>query len=1058
MLLGTALLLPALSVCPTALPGKILPDQLQTGHTRISVNGTITDESGNPVPGATVVEKGTQNGTVSGDDGRYRINVDENAVLIFKAIGWQETEISVNGREKVDAVLKGSTTKLNEVVAIGYGKQSKRTLTTAVSKIDGKILENTPINNVGDGLKGRVAGARIYTNNFTPGADPVIRIRGGSSINKSNNPLVLIDGVEGSLADINPNDIASVDVLKDAASTAIYGSRASNGVVLVTTKTGKQDRAPRVTFQSDFAREAIETSYDFMNAKDYLSYVRPAVALSPNPKRNDISGFSASSGNTSNSAFTTHYLKPGEAAPQGWKTMPDPLDPSKTLVFQDNSFKDVIYRPALWQNYYVGVTGGTDKIKYAGSAGYTDDGGVALATGWTRFSTRANVEVNISKRLQLTSNMNYSESKSQEYDNQKNIIARGLASAPTQRIYWDDGRPAPGFNATAPNPAWYAYITDQSRRDQQTGIQEMLSWNVLNGLTVKVNGSYYTQTMQSDFFQKANEFSGSRKAESGFSQNRQAKLESYFTYDKYFGGHSFNLTGGYSYLNIDDKTLSAAAQGGNTDKIPTLNAAPDKTDASTYITKEVLIGYFGRLSYDFNKKYLLSLSFREDGSSRFISGNQWGFFPGASAGWIVSEEPFMKSLRALSFLKLRASYGLTGNNSIGLYDAQGEYSVDYIYDGHAGIRSTSMPNNNLTWESTKQLDLGAEIGLFDNRLNATFDYYDKRTQNLLFSKELPNTSGYASVESNVGKVRFYGFDIDISSVNIQHQRFSWNSSFTWSFSKNRVLKLPDNGRTKNRIGGIAMPDGNDYGGIAEGESLYRFYGYNVAYILQNQAQADKANYDELARGWSPADQKRVPGRKLPGDYEWADRNGDGIINSLDQFELGVTVPVSTGGLDNKFTYKNWSLDIYLDWGLGHAIFDEAFMRYFMNTFSYNYALVDDVKQTWKGPDDLKAKYARLTANDPDDGNNNFGRASDVFTYKGDYLCLRNVILSYQLPAGFLKKYTIKGASLYISGNTLYYFTAVKGVSPEEGSASTYNNNYYNYPPVRKYAFGIKVTF
>lgn len=1020
------------------------------------VSGIIRDSSNErPLPAVSVTNKQTSEGTLSDAKGQFSIDCNIGDTLQIHSVGYHIKSIPVHS-DSITVYLTESENDLNEVVVIGYGSQSKKNITTAISTIDGDVLQEQSINNIGEGLKGRIPGARIYSNNNTPGAEPVIRIRGGSSINKSNSPLILIDGVEGNLSDINPSDIKSISVLKDAASTAIYGSRASNGVMLVITKTGKANQAPTVTFQTDFARETPETSIDFMNAKDYISIVRPAVVNSPYPERNNISGYSASTGNTENSIYTTRFLKPGEKVPNGWQSMPDPLDPSKTLVFQDNSFQDLLFRPALWQNDFVSVTGGTDKIKYAGSAGYTSDGGVALATSWKRFSARNNVEVKISKKLSLTSNMSYTESKMLRYDNQKNIIVRGLASSPTQRVYWDDGTPAPGFNATSPNPIWYKDITDQNVRDQNFRIQESLKWKIIKGLSVQGNGSYFTTTGQSDYFQKANIFNGSRNAKSHFSQRRQLKFEAYLTYNKTIKDHNLEFMGGYSYLNIHNKKLDAAANGGNSDKITTVNGGPIKTDASSYITEEKLLGYFGRLNYNFKGKYLLSLSFREDGSSRFTTDHQWGFFPGGSAGWIVSEENFMKDIKPISLLKLRASYGLTGNNSIGLYDAQGEYSVNYRYDENGGIRSTSMPNTNLSWESTKQFDGGIDLGLFNNKLNFTIDYYNKITQNLLFSKKLPNTSGYSSVESNIGKVKFYGFDLSISSTNIQTNNFSWNSTFTWSVNKNVVLKLPDNGRENNRIGGVIMPDGSDYGGTAEGESLYSFYGYKVAHIIQTQEEADNANFDELSHGWSPIDQKSIPGRKSMGDYEWVDRNNDGIINSLDQFKLGVTQPTSTGGLGNKFSYKGVSLDIYLDWGLGHSIFDHSYQQYFTNTFSYNFALVNEVKKTWKGPGDVNAEYARFTPNDPGDGDRNFSRKNDGFTYKGDYLCLRNVTLGYSIPEKLLEKYSIKGANIYVSGNTLYYFTDVKGISPEFGTSSTYQNNYHNYPPIRRFSVGIKV--
>lgn len=1031
----------------------------------IALRGRVTDTEGLPLPGVSVQVKGTSKGTATGEDGRYELaGVDEAAVLVFSFVGFKTREVAADGRTEINVTLEPDIGALEEVVVIGYGEQSRRTLTTAIAKVSGEELSDIPISNVGEGLKGKIAGARVYSQNSTPGADPVIRIRGGSSINKSNAPLVLIDGVEMGLNDINPHDIESVEVLKDAASTAIYGSRASNGVILVTTKRGTANKAPRVTFQASLARQETERMYDFLNAEDYISYVRPATAQSPFPERNELSGYSASSANDETSIYTTRYLQPGEEVPAGWQSMADPLDPSQTLIFQDNNIRDILFSPALWQDYHVGVDGGSDIIRYSGSIGYTGDQGVGMGSGWDRFSARGNADTRIADKLNFSASLAYSQSTTEQYDNQRNVIARGLSTAPTHRLYWDDGTPAPGYNRLAPSPLWYDYTRDENQLDQRLFTRGLLDWNITSGLSAKVSGSYNVLTWQRDYFERAHEFDGSRPAESEFDQTRQSKLEAYLSYDKSLGDHTFSALAGYSYLDIRIKELDAGAMGAGTDKIESLNASPVKTEASTEFRDEVLISYFGRLSYDFKKKYLFSATLRRDGSSRFLEGNQWGIFPGVSAGWMISEESWFPTSSTLSSLKFRTSYGQTGNNAVGLYDAQGRYDVmapdgtGYIYDGNGGIRSTAMPTPDLTWETSTQVDAGFDLGLFNDRINIIGDYFDKTTRDLLFEKPLPNTSGYQSVETNVGEVKFYGFDLEISSVNIQKENFEWTSSFTWSFVKNKVLKLPDNGREKNRIGGVIVPGGGDYGGIAEGEPLYRYYGYQVDHIIQTQQEADNARFDESSRGFSPVDGERIKGRKLPGDYEWVDRNGDGIINYIDQFELGVTVPHTTGGLNNQFRYKNWSLKVYVDWALGHAVNDNAFMRYFMNTFAYNYALAEEVKQTWTEPGD-DAKYARLTANDPGDGSNNFARTSSAFNFNGDYLCIREVTLRYNVPSGLAAKLGMQGLNVYVSGNNLHYFSGLIGTSPETGASTTYSNNdYFNYPPVRRYSFGITATF
>lgn len=1036
----------------------------------LGITGVVKDNEGITLPGVSVLVKGTSNGTITNIDGEFSISVKKDAVLVFSYVGYKTREIPVTGQQKLNVVLEASSIGLDEVVVVGYGTQSRRTVTSAISKVGGDALENVPVNNVAEGLKGKIAGARLYTNNNSPGADPVIRIRGGSSINKSNDPLILVDGVERSFAGINPNDISSIEVLKDAASTAIYGSRASNGVVLVTTKQGSRNSAPRITFDANVAWQGPETSRSFMNAEDYIRTVRPAYLDSPKPQAAYDSGYSASSGNTAESIYSSRWLKDGESVPAGYKSMIDPIDPSKTLIFQDNDFQSLMFKPAMWQNYYVGIDGGTETATYSASLGYTDDGGVALASGYDRFNARLATTVNISKKLRANMGFEYSRTNSEEFDNQNNVIVRGLSATPTQRIYFDDGTPVPGYNASALSPVWNEYITDRARIDKYLSIYGGLKWNILEGLSADLTFSNFNQIRRKDASEIANKYNGLRPVSRSFFEWERSKLEAYLSYTKTFNeAHSISVMGGYSYQKNDYNDLEAAVSGGSSDNTPTLTAGPTKTKADSKIEREILIGFFGRLNYDYMKKYMLSLTFREDASSKFAKGNQWGFFPGASVGWMMSEEPFFeKAKKTISSFKWRASYGQTGNNSIGLYDAYGTYGTytdNYTnkYNGMGGIRPTILPNMNLTWEVSTQLDAGFDIGFFDNRISIGADYFHKITDNLLFDKELPNTSGFSKVQTNIGKVRYSGFDLEISSHNIQTKDFSWDSKFTWSFVKNKVLKLPDNGRDGNRIGGIQLADGTSYGGIAEGEPLYRYYGYIAEKILETEAEANNARYDDLSQGWRPQDRKKIKGRKAIGDYEWKNRDGsvtrDGkeMINSQDQFELGVTVPHSTGGLTNTFRYKDFNFGLTLDWALGHYINDNAMMRYFMNTFAGNYTIVNEVKDCWKQPGD-NTKYAKFNSNDPDEGNYNFSRTSDVFNYKGDYLCIREIYVQYNLPKTLISKVGMKDLAITLSGNNLYYFTAVKGVSPEVGASTTYANDYYSYPPTRKVSIGVKATF
>ncbi len=469
---------------------------------------------------------------------------------------------------------------------------------------------------------------------------------------------------------------------------------------------------------------------------------------------------------------------------------------------------------------------------------------------------------------------------------------------------------------------------------------------------------------------------------------------------------------------------------------------------------------------------------RADGSSKFSKQNRWGYFPAGSLGWIVSGEPFWNQPLGMNFFKLRASYGVTGNNGIGLYDTYGSYSTGSRYNNNTSVTLGTMPNYDLRWESTEQLDIGFDASFFNNRLRVAADYYNKLTRDLLFDVTLPDITGYSTATSNVGKVKFYGVDFELSSRNIAGKNFEWTTDFTYSYNMNRVIELNDNGISQNRINGIVLGDGTQFGGIAEGERLGAFYGYLVSHILETQQMADDALYDALSRGFRRSDRLNsssnpaLTGRKDIGDYEWINRpgstkntNGEEIINAEDQFLLGYVTPHSTGGMTNAFTYKNFSLSISLDYAFGHHIYNALQMRYFMATFgNANYNLVYDVMDTWKQPGD-QTKYARFTINDPDWGNRNYSRNSNIFAQKGDYVCLRDVRLSYSLPVKWIGKAGIKSAVISVAGNTLHYFTEVDGVSPEAVTrgglysfVDTYDTEYNPYPPARKILLGLKLGF
>ncbi|MCB0743917.1 MAG: SusC/RagA family TonB-linked outer membrane protein, partial [Ignavibacteriae bacterium] len=922
-----------------------------------------------------------------------------NAVLVVSYLGFVTQKISVKDKKTFEIIMEGDTAQLDEVVVVGYGSQSRAKVTSAISKVDGKNFESIPLNSLGDGLKGKVAGLRVYTTDNEPGSNPVFRIRGGSSINQSDSPIVVVDGVVREISGINPNDISSIEVLKDAASAAIYGARASNGIVLITTKKGRK-QAPTILFETSTATQTPAQKFDLMNAEDYLYYMRKAVSVGRFPQRNFQNGFSMSSANTDSSMWSSRHLQSGESVPKGWKSMVDPLDSSKTIIFEDNDFQKRFFDDSFWKNYYLGVNGGGDNVLYAASVGYTDDDGVGIGTGYERFTMRGNMDVKISDKLTFSTGYEYAFTNLEDYPgNKRNLLHRGLSTPNTHRIYnVATGLPERGYNGSTPTPDWYQYYYDRSQITKRSTAFGRLVYDINSDLKATTMLTNYNRHTRAHSFVKANEYDGLRPTDESFSETNRLNLQAYLNYSKDFGNHDFDAVVGTDYMYDRYNAFDASVTGASSDKVPTLSAGSTPGVPTSSETEEGLISYFSRLNYSYLDKYLLNFTIRTDGSSKFAKNNRWGVFPAGSAGWIVSKEGFWKS-KDINLLKVRGSYGLTGNNSIGLYDAYGNYNTSGIYNGNATILTSTIPNKDLTWEKTKQLDLGIELGFFNNRITIDADYFTKVTEDLIFDQPLPNTSGYTSITTNIGKVKFWGSELHLATENIKTSNFSWNTDLTYSYIMNKVLELPDNGRDKNRIGGITLADGTSYGGLAEGERMYRIYGYKVDRILETAAEANAAMYDDSSNGFRFSDGQSIRGRKMVGDYEWLNRPGSSLrngvdqINSEDQFLLGYTVPHSTGGISNTFTYKNISLNIFMDYAIGHTVQNYLQERYFMGTFNYNYTLTNEVKNTWTQPGD-NTKYAKFFANDADDGSRNYSRASNVFSEKGDYLALREVTLSY----------------------------------------------------------------
>lgn len=1065
-----------------------------------TVTGTVVDAQGNALIGVTVwVVEDTTVGTTTDMNGAYSITAKSNQNLGFSYIGYTDVKEAVARRSVINVTMAESATSMDEVVVVGYGTQSRRTLTTAISRIDGAELFDAPVSNVGDALKGKIPGLRVSTNNSTSGSAPRFMIRGGSSISMSNDPIVIVDGVLRDINDINPNDIESIEVLKDAASAGIYGARASNGVILVTTKKGNASKGPEIVFDAQVGWTQPGRTWDLMNAKEFLSFVRPALKDTRNGDIYLVGDNAAGTGNGPVSKFTTRYLNPGEEVPAGWQWMADPLDPTKYLTFKDTDYQSQWYTNALWHKEYVGVNGGNDKLRYAASVSYLGDDGMVAMTSYDVFTMHGNTTFKISKRLEASTTFDLSRSvKNLPTNDYFTTIGRGLMMGPTTRNFDDEGNYITGGTNKNQQTAWFYenFYDREAVTTRMTG-NFNLKWNICNGLTATAQyaifnnnyrGSYYAR---GEFEGNPNYVSSTRSTTETRTETQRDSFTAFLNYKKTFNDvHTLNATAGYDYMKQRYWYLTSNATGSVSDKVPILDSGTSFS-TSNKDEEQALLSYFGRVNYDYANRYVASFTFRADGSSKFAPGNQWGYFPAGSVAWIVSEEPFWdKDKSKMNTFKVRASYGQTGNNGIGLYDTYGAF-VSGLYAGQSTMLPSAMINSGMKWETTTQLDLGLDLGFFNDRLRVVMDYYNKRTDNMLFSITLPDTGSFSSVKANVGSARFYGFEVEIGSVNIQKPNFTWTTEFTYAFTKNEVLSLPDeykytdlNGNDAWRIGGYTLSEsGYRFGGTAVGEELGRIWGYKISHVIETQAQADAAYYDTQAHGHrrsdklSDQDDPKYKGRKDIGDYEWVNREGsarhaDGReqIDGEDMFLLGNVVPHSTGGLNNTFKYKNITLNVYVDYAIGHSIYNYMKTRFFQNTLGNSNSNLDKmVYDCWTAPGS-DYKYARFFPNDADFGNRNFSRASDFNVERADYLCLRDVSIYYDLPSKWTEKVGIKKVTVGFTGNTLCYLTGVSGgINPETGISNESDSSMYSSanngsatgnltPPARKFLFNVKVTF
>ena len=1037
-----------------------------------TISGTVNSSEGETLPGVNVLVKGTTQGTITDVNGEFRIQASDDATLVFSFVGYLSEEVVLNGQSTIEVTLSPDVQQLGEIVVIGYGEQSRETVTTSVSKLDNEVLENVTYPNPTSALQGTLPGVRVQSISGQPGATPRVVVRGGTSINNPNgaNPLYVIDGViRPDMNNIAAEDIESIQVLKDAASTAIYGARGSNGVVVITTKSGQSGEV-RVNYSYDMTYSEVGKTYDLASGRDYIRMSRLGMMVPdkfPDASfRNELpSGFGTGNDLTNNTAYTTQYLTPENEHKlnEGWESMLDPVDPSRTIIFKDTDWQDVLFREPFSHNHHLSVSGGSEKATFNASVGYLNSKGVAIQTDYERYSVNLNGELKAGDNVSFFGRVLLSRATDNEVPNITNVFARAITLPPTTKYRFEDGTLAPGQQLSEANPEYYITNRENENMEDNVTLSVGARWDILPGLSFQPQISVFDESTEGYAFQPAylngpNNLVDNRSASAYNTRRTQVQADAVLSYVNSFDGvHNLDAKVGYSYYGRKLSSFSASGQGASTDLIPTLNASAEPTAVSGSISDRVILGYFARVNYDYQYKYLLSLSMRYDGASNLGEDNKWGAFPGISAGWNLHQEEFWSDIlpQDLLRLKLRASYGINGNiGELSDFAAQGAYGVGSRYAGQAGITNTIIPNPSLQWERSKTFDVGADVGLFNNRITFLFDYYRRVTDNLLTDLSLPPSTGFGSILTNLGTLENKGFEVELSArILPSTSELQWNFSFNAARVKNKILKLPDNGTENNRVGGYFVwdPAIQDYawrGGLQEGGTMGDFFSWEQLGIYATDADAAEA----------PIDQQMSiePRNKYGGDVIWNDIDENGIIDSRDLVQVGNIYPVWTGGFTNTFNYKNFTLLARFDFTTGHTI--ENYARAFMNgQWKLNMNITQEmVDHSWEEQGDI-THMPRYYWNG-DRGQANHIR-SDPFlgnsTYyeSGNFLAVRELTLSYNFPSAWLEKINISNLRLNITGNNLHYFTSYKGLNPEEGG-----RDYGRYPIPRNIIFGANITF
>jgi len=1017
-------------------------------QTKVTVSGVVLDENNVPVVGATVVEEGVANGAVTDMDGNWSLTVSKESTIVVSCLGYAEEKVRLGNATRYTVTLATERLSLNETVVVGYGSVKKANLTGSVSKITSEALDDRAIVNVGEAFQGQLAGVRASAQGGgLPGSDLTIQIRGINTINGTSKPLYVIDGVpRDNMSDLNPNDIASIQVLKDASATSIYGSRGASGVILIETKQGKGKAT--VSFDAYFGFQNAERTLDLQNGYEYVAqqmYVR-----------------------------NVNYLRSGGSMKDPMSKRPESMRiPSWWSTYTDfTDWQNTVLRTAPIQNYQVSASAKGDIGSIFFSVGYLDQQGIVVGTGYNKLNGRLNASLNIGKRIRVGLNMGASQSGQSQGGGggKESPLHHAIISSPLVKA--DQVTNATGVPSE--NEVGCVFTSPLLRLQNMTDHYEYTRLNaslwgeldIIDGLKFKTMFSTTYDARKYEYFMPATYNRDAYRNDGNSSDYRinDWVVQNTLTYDKVFGGkHALSLLLGQSAERNTIYTISAAATGWQYENLITLNLASTPTTASTTNEAFTNASFFARASYAFDDKYLITASVRRDGSSRFGANHKWGTFPSVSAGWKISKEPFMSDAKWLDLLKIRAAWGMAGNDNMGgnypSVAALGTYNTVYNGTLVSGAAPSNMPNVDLQWEATKSLNFGVDFSAFKNRLQINIDYYINNTDNLLFNSPIPYTTGFSSYTTNLGSVRNTGIELDLASVNIARPNFQWSSNLNLSHNKNTVTDM----------GGTTTMTSTSWGQQYRtelGKPLSQFIAYKTDGLLTKDC------FDASGKATVP-----ILAGQEEGNPRYVDVNGDGKITSDDMTVCGDPFPDLTWGFTNKFTFKNFYLSILLQGQVGGEILyiggrhndsgttTRTSYRHWLTSYKIDYEA-----KYGAGENPLPVEYMKAHNINMDwdgktpnaFGKSDLGQPDDRRIFDAGYVRIKNIAFGYNLPERWIKNTIIKAGKLYVSADNVYIFSDYPGYTPESNTNGSgvviMGVDYSTYPLSRRFIFGVNITF